>query len=81
MREELGPNICAYSESELKEALAKRPPVRYYVRHGSGEEPGHIGLSTRSEGRVRLRWDQDYGAAEGVRERRRRSWNEVDEIS
>jgi len=76
MREELGPNICAYSESELREALEKRPPVRYYVRHGSQDEPGHIGLSTRSEGRVRLRWDQDYGAAEGIWKRRRRAVNE-----
>ncbi|KAE9367622.1 hypothetical protein N431DRAFT_383412 [Stipitochalara longipes BDJ] len=71
MREELGPNICAYSESELEEALRNRPPVRYYVKHGSDEEPGHIGLSTKSTGRLRLRWDQEYGAPDGIWKRQR----------
>jgi hypothetical protein len=61
MREELGPNICAYSESELAQALKNRPPVRYYVKHGTSQEPGHIGLSSKSTGRVKLRWDHEYG--------------------
>jgi hypothetical protein len=60
MREELGPNICAYSESELAEALKKRPPVMYYVKHGTDQEPGHIGLSSKSSGRIRLRQDHEY---------------------
>ncbi|KAH9210791.1 hypothetical protein DL95DRAFT_412706 [Leptodontidium sp. 2 PMI_412] len=29
--EELGSNICAYSESEVADALAKRPSVMYYA--------------------------------------------------
>jgi hypothetical protein len=63
VREELGPNICAYSEPELADALAKRPPVRYYAKHGTVDEPGHIGLSSRtpSKSRFRLRWNHEYG--------------------
>jgi hypothetical protein len=30
MREALGPDICAYSEEELYEALEKKAPVKYY---------------------------------------------------
>jgi hypothetical protein len=63
MREELGPNTCAYSEKELTEALKNRPPIKYYVKDGTEQEPGHIGLSTQSSGRVRLRWDHEYGTS------------------
>ncbi|PMD18329.1 hypothetical protein NA56DRAFT_706936 [Hyaloscypha hepaticicola] len=61
MREELGPNICTYLEKELAEALKNKPPIKYYVKHGTEQEPGHIGLSTQSSGRVELRWDHEYG--------------------
>jgi len=61
MREELGPNICAYSESELAKALKNRPPIKYYVKHGTSQEPGHIGLSSKTSERVRLRWNHEYG--------------------
>jgi hypothetical protein len=61
MREELGPNICAYSESELAEVLKNRPPIKYYVDHGTSQEPSHIGLSSKASGRIRLRWDHEYG--------------------
>jgi hypothetical protein len=50
MREELGRNICAYSESELTEALKNRLPIMYYVKHGTEQEPGHIELSSRTRG-------------------------------
>jgi hypothetical protein len=46
MREELGPNICAYTELELYAALANRPPVKYFATQGQKGEPGNIGLSS-----------------------------------
>ena len=63
MREELGPNICAYSEQELAEALKNKPPIKYYATPAQTDEPGHIGLSsrTRSSGTFRLQWNQEYG--------------------
>lgn len=68
MREELGPNICAYSEQELAEALKNRPPVKYYSSQGTETEPGHIGLSSRPSGRLRLRWNQEYGMGNSASE-------------
>jgi hypothetical protein len=61
MREVLGPNICAYSEQELATVLKSKPPIKYYVKNGTEDEPGHIGLSSRSSGRFRLRWNHEYG--------------------
>jgi hypothetical protein len=78
MREELGPNICAYSESELTEALKNRPPIKYYVKHGTEQEPGHIGLSSKSSGKVRLRWNYEYGSRDGLSIRQQGSlWGNV----
>ncbi len=64
MREELGPNICAYDENELSKALSKKPPLKYYADPGDGYTPGHIGLSSTRSGPVRLEWDHDYGHEE-----------------
>ncbi|KAH8770455.1 hypothetical protein F5882DRAFT_507465 [Hyaloscypha sp. PMI_1271] len=66
MREELGPNICAYSENELTEVLKNRPPIKYYVKQGTEQELGHIGLSSKSSGKVRLRWNCEYGSRDGL---------------
>ncbi len=61
MREELGPDICAYSEEELYEALEKRPPVKYYSTRATEDQPGYIGLSSRQSGQLNLQWNQEYG--------------------
>lgn len=61
MRDELGPNICAYAEQELADALRNRPPIKYYAKKGTDGEPGHIGLSSRHSERLRLQWNHDYG--------------------
>jgi hypothetical protein len=82
MREELGPNICAYSEKELAEALKNTPPIKYYVKHGTEQEPGHIGLSTQSSGKVELRWDHEYGTVTHGKPRQRagheNGWDEME---
>lgn len=61
MREELGPNICAYTEEELAEALKHRPPIKYYATHGTADKPGHIGLTSHTQRKFSLRWDREYG--------------------
>lgn len=62
MREQLGPNLCAYSDQELADALKMRPPVKYHVSHGTSDELGHIGLSSGApSGRFRLQWNREYG--------------------
>jgi len=61
MREELGPDICAYDEWELNEALSKKKSIKYYADAGDGAGPGHIGLSSRKSGQLKLEWDHEYG--------------------
>ncbi|KUJ19250.1 uncharacterized protein LY89DRAFT_780239 [Mollisia scopiformis] len=61
MREELGPNICAYDEWDLAEALRRKDPIKYYAEPGDGVEPGHIGLSSRRSGPLKLEWNHEYG--------------------
>ncbi|KAL8897133.1 MAG: hypothetical protein Q9207_007361 [Kuettlingeria erythrocarpa] len=61
MIEDLGENICAYSEKELAVALKRRGPIKYYVDPGINGEWGRIGLSSRDSGRARLQWDKEYG--------------------
>ena len=61
MREDLGPNLCAYSEAELTAAVRKQRPIKYFVSDEKGDEGAHIGLSSRPSGKVKLSWDQVYG--------------------
>lgn len=61
MREELGPDICAYDEWELDDALGRKKPIKYYADTGGSVGPGHIGLSSRKSGPLKLEWDHEYG--------------------
>lgn len=61
MREDLGPNLCAYSDKELAHALKTQGRLKYYVSEGAEDEPGHIGLSSRMSEKVRLDWGKKYG--------------------
>jgi hypothetical protein len=61
MREDIGDEMCAYSNGELWTELNKMPPIKYYVTESERGEPAHIGLSSRTSGRLRLRWGQKYG--------------------
>ena len=61
MREDLGPNLCAYSDKELANALKMQGRVKYYVSEGAAEEPGHIGLSSRMSEKVHFDWGKRYG--------------------
>jgi hypothetical protein len=61
LREDLGPNTCGYSDEELAQVLARKPPIKYYMRVPSETEPGYIGLSSRKMDRIRLHWGQDFG--------------------
>lgn len=60
MREDLGPNVCAYSNKEIGKVLEKRPPIKYYVKDDDDSETGHIGLSSRPSGKVKLKWNRLY---------------------
>ncbi len=65
--QDLGPNICAYSDKELETALRRRPPIKYAVwpptdENCTEDRPAHIGLSRAKQGgAVDLRFDQSYG--------------------
>ena len=61
IREDLGPNLCAYSEAELAAALKKLGPLKYYVSDAEEGQVAHIGLSSRKSEKVELSWDQSYG--------------------
>ena len=61
MREDLGPNLCGYSEKELAAAVQKQGPVKYFVTEGKDDEAGRIGLSSRRSEKVRLTWGRKYG--------------------
>ncbi|KAL8826977.1 MAG: hypothetical protein Q9191_003464 [Dirinaria sp. TL-2023a] len=61
MREDLGPNLCAYSDKELAHALKTQGRLKYYVREGAEDEAGHIGLSSRMSEKVHLDWGKKYG--------------------
>ncbi|CAG8974677.1 hypothetical protein HYALB_00006411 [Hymenoscyphus albidus] len=60
MREDLGSDVCAYSNKEIARVLKKRPPIKYYVEDDYKSEAAHIGLSSRPSGQVLLRWDRIY---------------------
>lgn len=61
MREDLGDNLCAYSDRELASAVKRRGPVKYYVTEGKGDEPSRIGLSSRRSEKVEVAWGKEYG--------------------
>lgn len=59
---DLGKDICAYSEKELSKELAKLDGIQYYVRHGDGDDPSHIGISSRRRGDpISLKFGELYG--------------------
>lgn len=59
---DLGRNTCAYSEKELAKELENMEGIQYYVRHGDGDTPSHIGISSgREHGPVVLRFGELYG--------------------
>ncbi len=63
MREDLGPNLCAFLDAELTVAVRKQRPIRYYVSDGKEDGTAHIGLSSRSSGKMKVSWDQEYGVS------------------
>lgn len=60
IREDLGPNLAAYSEGELAAALRQQSPIKYHVSGSKSNSTMHIGLTSRKSGRTRLKWDQTY---------------------
>jgi len=75
MKEDLGENLCAYSEKELRRALRKKAPLKYFSTDAGGERSGlsdetglcdglgHVGLSSRKSSRVKLAFDKYYAGA------------------
>lgn len=61
MREDLGPNLCGYSENELAAAIKKQRPLKYYVKEGKEGDVGKIGLSSRRSEKVKVMWGREYG--------------------
>jgi len=66
INQDLGKDICAYSEQELKDELKKQGGISYYVEHRDGDVPSHIGItSSKDRGLVRLRFGILYGHLRG----------------
>ena len=61
MREDLGSNLCAYSDRELARAVKKQGPVKYYVQEAKGDGLGRIGLSSRKSDKVSITWGSVFG--------------------
>ena len=68
IKEDLGTDLCAYSEGELAAAVQRQGPIKYYVSDVEDGQPGHIGLSSRQSAKVKLNWEQKYGSQ--LRERK-----------
>ncbi|KAL9122368.1 MAG: hypothetical protein Q9187_001085 [Circinaria calcarea] len=58
IKENLGTDLCAYSEAELAAAVKRQGPIKYYVSDVEDGQPGHIGLSSRQSAKVKLSWEQ-----------------------
>ncbi|CZR50152.1 uncharacterized protein PAC_00024 [Phialocephala subalpina] len=64
MHQDLGKDICAYSEQELKDELKKKGGIKYYVEEGDGDATSHIGITSRKEsGPVHLKFGELYGCS------------------
>lgn len=65
---DLGSEVCAYSDQQLREELQKQGGIKYYVHHSEGQTPSHIGITSSTDREpVSLRFGELYGK---VRERR-----------
>ena len=65
IKKELGPNLSAFSDSDLETELKTRPPIRYHVLQQSGhlgERHEHIGLSSDNPNshQVLLEYEKEY---------------------
>jgi len=58
--EDLGRDVCAYTDDELESELKKVKGIKYNIVEG--ERGASIGLSSRDEGPVRFRFGQVYGS-------------------
>ncbi|KAF8852894.1 hypothetical protein BDZ45DRAFT_807059 [Acephala macrosclerotiorum] len=62
INQDLGKDICAYSEQELKDELKKQGDIKYYVGQRDNDSLSHIGItSSNDRGLVRLRFGVPYG--------------------
>ena len=66
IREDLGNDLCAYSEAELAAAVKKLDPIKYYVSTAEEGQIAHIGLSSRKSEKVKLEMDQEYGRGQAA---------------
>lgn len=64
MKEILGNEICAYSDSELARELSRQPGMRYYASDPHDGGASHIGLSSISRRRVPYNSTKMYGSGE-----------------
>lgn len=60
IRQDLGPNLAAYSEGQLVAALRQQGRIKYLVSEPKSDSTMHIGLSSSYSGRTRLQWDRTY---------------------
>jgi hypothetical protein len=61
MREVLGNETCAYSDSELATELSRQPGLRYYASDPQDGDVSHIGLSSIGRSRVPYNSTRIYG--------------------
>ena len=64
MREVLGDECCAYTDSQLARELSVQPGVKYYSGDSQDGDVSHIGLSSRRLGSVPYNSTKLYGKRE-----------------
>ena len=64
MREVLGSETCAYSDSELAEELSVQPGVKYYASDLQDGSVSHIGLTSIRKNRVPYNSTKMYGKSQ-----------------
>ncbi|KAL8902021.1 MAG: hypothetical protein Q9192_000234 [Flavoplaca navasiana] len=60
-QEDLGDNICAYSEKGFESAARRSGPLKYYVDKGDERNKTHIRLSPKHTEKAKLEHDKEYG--------------------
>ena len=64
MKEVLGSDTCAYSDSELAEELSMQPGIKYYASNPQDGSVSHIGLTSIEKIRVPYNSTKMYGKSQ-----------------
>ena len=64
MEQVLGKETCAYTNTELAQALSSEPGLKYYAADAQSSGISHIGISSRRAGYIPFNSRKLYGGRE-----------------